>query len=70
LSQPPKLRRILGKPPNSTNFNKLQVFIIVTFGSLNQALHQACYDKYSLSYQAIVGFNTNQKICWLDLLNE
>ena len=39
-----RLHSILEKPPNSTNFNKLQVLVTTTFGSTTQAIHQACFN--------------------------
>jgi len=38
--QLPRLHPVVGKLSSSTNFNKLQVFIIAISASLTQALHQ------------------------------
>jgi len=60
-SQPPKLCLVLDKPPSSTNFNKLQVFVTATPSFLTQPLLQTYYNQYSLFYETITGSNTNQK---------
>jgi len=51
-----KLRSVLDKPPSSTNFNQLQVLIIVTSDSATQVLHQACYNSV---------FYVLSSHCWL-----